>query len=386
MKTVVHYRAGTYLPTTENWIYGQIRGLKRYRPIVYCHGKQNLGTYPVSTVRALGSKPGLRHPWTFFNMALNKVIKFNPLFAFFLIKDRPDIVHAHFGKSGYYFLNHKKIFKFPLVTTFYGHDLSSLPNRKPEWKRRYKRLFLKGDCFLVEGSHMKKCLVELGCPENKVFVQHLGIDLDSVRFVERNPGEDGEIRVLMSASFRHKKGIPIGIEAFSRVALNHPDLNMRLTIVGDSAGNPGEEEEKRKILSRIEEYGLSGRVNLLGYQPHSLYLKELYEHHIFLSPSITAPDGDTEGGVPVTILEASASGMPVLSTLHCDIPEAVIDKESGCLVRERDVDALSERLFHLASNPGIWRNMGLNGRRHIESDYDVKKQIRKLEDIYSMFG
>ena len=120
----------------------------------------------------------------------------------------------------------------------------------------------------------------------------------------------------------------------------------------------------------------------MGYQPFSVFIKELYKHHIFLSPSIQALNGDTEGGVPVSIIEASASGMPILSTTHCDIPEVVINGKSGYLVPETDTNILAEKLEFLISHPHIWPKMGQVGREHIEKNYDVVTQVQKLEEIY----
>ena len=310
------------------------------------------------------------------------MFKFYPYFAFSVIKDKPDLTHAHFGPSGYGFLKLKKIFNIPLVTTFYGYDLSLLPSQHPKWKMKYKKLFREGEIFLVEGNHMKKCLIELGCPEEKIIVQHLGIDLDLIKLVPRKLGEEKEIKILISSSFREKKGIPYAIEAFGRVKQAHPDLKLNLTIIGDSGGSPAEEAEREKIFGVIQKYNLKDCVNMLGYQPYPVFLRELYRHHIFLHPSVHASDGDTEGGAPVSIIEASASGMPILSTTHCDIPEVVIGGESGYLVPERDTDALAEKLEFLVLNSDLWGNMGLSGREHIEKNYDVKKQVQRLEEIY----
>lgn len=384
MKTVIHYKGGPYLPITETWIYGQIKNLRRYQPIVYCQGTENLDIFPTENIkiRLLDLKEGLRDPFTFFNKGWNKVFKFYPYFAFNLVKDKPKLVHAHFGYSGYSFLKRKKIFRLPLITTFYGFDLSMLPSQNPEWKTKYKELFQEGEIFLVEGNHMKRCLIELGCPEEKIIVQHLGIDLDQIKFVLRKVNEDEEIRILISASFTEKKGIPYAVEAFGRVRQAHPELNLKLTIIGDSRGIPEEEREKKKIFDTIQKYNLKYCVNMLGYQPYSVFLKELYSHHIFLHPSVHASDGDTEGGAPVSIIEASASGMPILSTTHCDIPEVVIDGKSGFLVPERDVDTLAESLDFLVFHHNIWEQMGLVGRQHIEEDYDIIKQVQRLEKIY----
>lgn len=383
MKTVVHYKAGPYLPITQTWLYGQIKNLRRYQPIVYAHKTENLDIFQTKNIRSIDLKEGLRDPWSFSNAAWNKVFKFYPYFAFCLIKDKPNLIHAHFGPSGYTFLTLKRIFRLPLITTFYGYDLSLLPTQYPKWKRKYKKLFREGDTFLTEGNHMKKCLIELGCPDEKIIVQHLGIDLKKIKFMPRKLlSEDEEIRILISASFREKKGIPYAVEAFGQVEQAHPDLKLKLTIIGDSRGSQAEEAEKKKIFNTIQKYNLNECVNMLGYQPYSVFLRELYRHHIFIHPSVHASNGDTEGGSPVSITEASASGMPILATTHCDIPEVVIAGKSGYLVPERDVDALEEGLEDLVSNPVMWAKMGLYGRLHIEKNYDVKSQVQRLERIY----
>ncbi|MFA7327936.1 MAG: glycosyltransferase, partial [Candidatus Ratteibacteria bacterium] len=360
MKTVIHYTAGTYLPITENWIYGQIKNLKRYQPVVYALQTENLDIYPTERIRSLELNPELRNLYTFFNKGWNKLFNFYPRFLFNLRQDKPALVHAHFGPSGYGFLPLKNLFKLPMVTTFYGYDLSLVPSQHPEWREKYKKLFKEGEVFLVEGNYMRKRLIELDCPEGKIIVQHLGTDLDKIRFVPRT-NEDAEVRILISASFKEKKGIPYAVKAFGQVKQSHPNLKLKLTIIGDSNGNPAGEEEKKKIFNVIHRYNLKECVNLLGYQPYPLFLRELYRHHIFLHPSIRAANGDTEGGVPISVIEASASGMPILSTTHCDIPEVVIDGQNGCLVPERDTDALAKKLEFLVLNPNLWQNMGLSG-------------------------
>jgi colanic acid/amylovoran biosynthesis glycosyltransferase len=242
------------------------------------------------------------------------------------------------------------------------------------------KLFEHGDRFLVEGTHMRDSLMALGCPDEKVGVQHLGVNLERIEFRTRQPDDDQAVCVLVAGSFREKKGIPYAIEAFGRV--REMNRNLQLTIIGDSAGAPREEREKRAILRIIEKYRLRDHVRWLGYQPYPVFMQELYRHHIFLSPSVTSTDGDTEGGVPVSIIEASASGMPILSTKHCDIPEVVLNGESGYLVQERDADALAEKLELLASNPCLWRSMGQKGREHMEREYNAKTQGERLEEIY----
>lgn len=381
MKKIVHYKAGPFLPVTENWIYRQIVNVDSYQPVVYCHGTANLDTFPVEKIKDFGEgRPS--NPYGFTNRVVNEVLGTNPFIKRALRADRPDLVHAHFGPSGYFMSRTRGFARSGLVTTFYGADLSRLPHQKARWRRRYRRLFIDGDLFLLEGPHMRKRLISLGCPESKARVHRLGIDLGAIKSAPRTVGTDGAVRVLVSGSFRQKKGIPYAIEALGLASGKRPDLKLSMTIIGDSSGASEEEAEKAKILAVIKKFGLEAAVDMRGYRPYSYFIDELYRHHLFLSPSVTADDGDTEGGAPVSIIEASASGMPVVSTTHCDIPGVVLDGVTGFLVAERDGAALAEKLVELAGDPSSWASMGQSARRHIERDFDAIKQGRALTAIY----
>lgn len=382
MKTVAHYKWGAYLPITEPWIYNQISNLKSYRPIVYCLNKENLDIYPTEVVRSLELNPKIKNLTVSFHKGWGEVFNFCPFVYSFLRKDKPDLIHAHFGPSGYHFLGLKKIFKLPLITAFYGLDLNWLVVQRPRWRKRYKKLFREGEFFLAEGNYMKGRLIQLGCPCDKIIVQHHGVDLGRIKFEPRKPKSDGEIKILVFGRFTEKKGIPCAVEAFGLVRQVHPNLKLKLTIIGDSDGGLKGEREKEKILKAIKKYNLQECVRLSGLGPQCAFLEELLRHHVFMHPSIQAVDGDNEGGAPVSIIEASASGMPILSTKHCDIPEVVIDGESGYLVPERNIEALKEKLEFLVLNPALWEKIGAAGRRHIENNYNLEKQILRLEEIY----
>jgi len=220
----------------------------------------------------------------------------------------------------------------------------------------------------------------MGCSEEKIVVQHLGVNLEDIEFVPRETNGTGTINILVAGSFREKKGIPFALEAFGLMREKHK--NLRMVLIGDSSGIPREEAEKKKISEVIKRRGLNDSIKMLGFVPYSELMAEASRCHIFLSPSIQASDGDTEGGAPVTILEMSASGMPVLSTFHCDIPGTVLNGKSGFLVPEKDVGALAEKLDYLISNPKIWIEFGKSGRDHTARNYNSKIQAKKLEAIY----
>ena len=228
---------------------------------------------------------------------------------------------------------------------------------------------------------MKQQLVSLGCPAEKVFVQRLGIEADELSFQLRDPDLDGTVRILAAGTFTEKKGLVYALEAFAHVSQKH--RHIYLTIFGDARPNrPEEQAVKRELFDIVKRYHLTERVSFTGYQPHPVLVKAYYEHHLLISPSVHAQDGDNEGGSPVTITEAMATGMPVLSTWHCDIPEVVLDGVTGFLVPERDVEALTERLDFLVTHPEIWGPLGRAGRAHVETKFNARNQGQSLGKRY----
>jgi colanic acid/amylovoran biosynthesis glycosyltransferase len=227
---------------------------------------------------------------------------------------------------------------------------------------------------------MARCIAALGVDAAKIQVFRLGVDLELIPFVARaNPVGRGKLRFLIAGSFREKKGIPYALEALGRFHQSFPDIE--ITVIGDSGGSVREEREKQKILHEVRQWGLSDKIQFLGYQPYEHLRRQFYDHHIFLSPSVTASDGDTEGGAPVTIIEAAASGMPVVSTTHCDIPYVLSEENQAFLAPERDAPALVRTLIELISRRD-WGPIVSANRRLVEQELDVRTQGRRLAEIY----
>jgi colanic acid/amylovoran biosynthesis glycosyltransferase len=242
---------------------------------------------------------------------------------------------------------------------------------------RYRDLFAEVDCILCEGPHMAGCITALGCPEDKVRVHHLGVRLDDIPYCPRNWQPGTPLRVLIAGTFREKKGIPLALAALGRVRREFP---IELTIIGDATSEPRSQAEKRRILSALDAEGLRPHTRLLGFRTHGELMQEAYDHQVFLSPSITARDGDTEGGAPVTILEMAASGMPVVSTRHCDIPQVL--PPGTPLADEGDVPGLVQRLYGLVENAGRWGRQLSATRDHVEQNFNAATQGKRLAEIY----
>jgi colanic acid/amylovoran biosynthesis glycosyltransferase len=376
MRKIAHYPE-TYLTLTQTWLYGQMALLTKFQPLVLCRNIENRNQFPLENIYSY--RESLPLPARcYYGMRYQRhcYLKF---YEDIIHSQAPVLLHAHFGNCGYEILPLSQKFSLPQITSFYGYDATRLVKTDPKWNERYKKLFSLGTAFIAEGNHMAETLHQLGCPRQKLKVLRLGVDLLKLPFRERSP-EKG-VRILAAGRFREKKGHTHAIEAFA--AASRDMRNITLTLVGGAAPlSMKEMREKREILATIRRLGVADRVALPGFLSYGDFIRELYNHHIFISPSILAADGDSEGGAPVSIIEASASGMPILSTRHCDIPEVVLDGKTGYLAPEGDIDALTERLIFLLKSPEIWKNMGLLGHEHIAEHYDLRKQVPKLEQLY----
>ncbi len=373
---VIHY-SSSWGAMTQNWIYNQVTGLSGISTKFYAIDRKNQHSFPFDNLRCI--RDDLNYFPQFFNRAWNKLFGWCPQFLLWFLKDRPNLIHAHFGPCGWNVLPFAKWLNIPLITSFYGADAYQFPQKQPCWHNRYKKLFKQGRLFLVEGPAMRKKLIELGCPQEKIIIHHIGIKLDRYEFRPRNA--NGEIRLLVCGRFVEKKGIPYAIEALKRVR-SKTRVEVTLTIVGDSDNKGTLTDEKRKILNSIEKHQVADAVTITGYIPHNELLRIAYDHHILVAPSIHASDGDAEGGFPVILTEMSATGMPTVAFNHCDIPQIIQNGKSGFLVPEKDVDALVERLIYIIEHPEICEKMGHSGRAHVEKNFDIDKLNDRLVQIY----
>ena len=162
------------------------------------------------------------------------------------------------------------------------------------------------------------------------------------------------------------------MRAFARIAVKHPDVTLLQV---------GQGSLTAKLQTLTKQLGIERRVRFLGAQPHEQVLQLMQQAEIFALPSQVAESGECEG-LPIVILEASACGIPVVSTYHSGIPEAMIDGETGFLVSEKDDRSLADRLDMLLSDRTLGKKMGQQGRDLIDEKFNIRKQTAKLETIY----
>lgn len=377
---VVHY-VTTWLPQTTTWLYNQVMSLPaEVENLVVCNRTSNLDQFPTTNMRSLESFAR----WRQYVERLKRKLKLAPPFGLHLPlleevirKERPDILHTHFGHMGWVNSWIAKKYGLKHVVSFYGADVNAVPHRDPAWLPRYKEMGSAVDQVLCEGPFMAGSIARLGIPPQKIKIQRLGVDLAGIRFEPRQYIKGEGLRFLITASFREKKGIPVALEALKR--FRRVNEQFEVTIIGD-ASLEQEKIEKEKIIQTIEQTCLGSKIRMLGFQPHKTVLQESYRHHIFLSPSLTALDGDCEGGAPVSIIEMAASGMPVVSTKHCDIPYVLSEANAPYLAEERDAEGLCNTIVRLLSCN--WKDLVHANRSYIEQEFDLKRQGERLHQIY----
>ena len=369
-KTVTHFTCSSFFGNSETFIYTTIKGIEKYQ--VQCLAKQyihdDLFPFPDALKKKYRPTYFKYVPWRYQQSAEDFILRK------YMKNVMPTVIHAHFGTSGYRVVKVAREYSIPLVTQFYGYDMSA-QIKLDDWADRYKFLFQQGDAFIVEGAFMKEKLIEAGAKRNSVSVIPIPVCTDKIEFLPRFPVKNRQVTILFCGRFVEKKGLLDALRAVKK--LNDNGIkSIDFQIVGDGRMRP-------KIEKFISDHEMEAYVHLRGFLNYAEYLQIFRAADIFLAPSVTGPDGNTEGGAPTVILEAQAAGLPIVATSHADIPNIVArDPESALLSPEGDWVALSENLKQLIQNQDCWLKMGEAGRQFVQDNHDVSMVIPKVEDLY----
>lgn len=281
---------------------------------------------------------------------------------------RADVIIAHFGHCGVIanYLRELKIISGKLVTVFHGYDLSA-KELLDKYSNDYKKLFLSGDCFLPISNLWKNKLIQMGCPENLTSVIRMGIKTNDFVFQERVIDMDC-IKIISVCRLTEKKGLEYAIKACKLLKEKGYKFTYKIIGYGELADH---------LSNLIKGLQLTDCVELTGFHPQSIVRKILSESNIFLLPSVTANNGDMEG-IPVAIMEAMASGLPVITTYHSGIPELVEDSHSGWLCPERDANAIVNALIAAIENPNLYSSVAVNARSKVYECFNEHKEFNKM--------
>lgn len=285
-----------------------------------------------------------------------------------LKKGNFDIVFAQYGTVGTLLTGICKQLQIPLVVHFHGHD-AVRHSVITENALGYRAMFSYAAAILSVSHVMTAKLMELGCPADKIIYNPYG---PHPSFLSSIPTYSKK-QIIAVGRFVEKKAPELLIKAFSDVLKFHPDAV--LIFAGDGP-----------LLNRckqlVHDLDITNQVIFPGIIHADEIRKYLSESQIFAQHSITASDGDMEG-TPVSILEASAAGLPVVSTLHAGIPDVIRNGETGYLVDEKDIVTMAKRMIELLSDTALISKMGAAGKLFISRNFSSQRYLQTLEDTLS---
>ena len=285
----------------------------------------------------------------------------------FLKSKNFDAVLCQFGPQGAQIVDACHRAGVPLVVHFHGYD-AFVHRTIVKYSGAYRNMFEKAAYIIAVSEDMRRQLIGLGAPANKVILRPYGVD--TTMFTDAQPATNGKI-LLFVGRFTAKKDPVSLLKAFHHAQNAVPDA--RLIMIGRG-------ELYQLVLKTIDELNLQDSVEILGWQKPEEIARRMQQARAYVQHSIFAPNGDSEGS-PVSIIEAAGSGLPIISTRHAGIKESVIEDVTGYLVDEGDWQNMGEYMKKLLHDAELAGKMGKAGRRHILEHYDIRQQMEKLQEI-----
>jgi colanic acid/amylovoran biosynthesis glycosyltransferase len=288
---------------------------------------------------------------------------------------RPSLIHAHFGIEGVSALGLATQLEIPLVTTFHGFDATLKTHAmlgSPAWFRYpllRRKLAREGNLFLCASSFIRQKLLETGFPESRTHTHYIGVDCQTIR--PRADFEETPL-ILHVARLVEVKGTRYLLRAFATVARKYD--RVQLLIIGDGP-------LRRQLRALTASLGMRDRVEFLGAVPHVAVLSWMRKAAMLVLPGIRTATGREEG-LGMVLLEAAATGLPIVGSRVGGIPECMLEGKTGFLVPERDEDALARRMAELLEDPVRRHRMGAAGRALVEDRFDIDRQTAVLENFY----
>ncbi len=365
----------TFLRPEMLHLYRQITALRAFRPVVLCQKREQAEAFPFAEVRVLPKprthalrrlwqKQILKRPITIYRSEARRILAG-------LRQERAEVLHVYFGHIGVHLLPLLEICPLPVIVSFHGAD-AGVDLEQAAHLTPTRRMMAQATLLLVRSESLAARLVALGADRAKIRLHRTGIPLAEIPFVQRTAPTDGVWRGVQACRLIAKKGLATALRAFAEFSRTYPQATFTIA---------GEGPQRAELEALATALGMAGRVRLTGFLAQAELRALFAESHFFLHPSELGTDGDQEG-VPNAMLEAMASGLPVVATRHGGIPEAVEHGVSGLLTAEHDPAALAESLLALAADPARYAQMGAAAAARVAAEFDLEVQARALEAIY----
>lgn len=275
-----------------------------------------------------------------------------------------DLVLAEFGTAGIRVMEACERENLPLMVYFRGHDASK-HELIEQHRDSYQQLFRQAAALVAVSQPIRQRLIAWGADPQRTYYSPSGVDCSlfaPASFDNASP------TFLFVGRFVEKKAPHLTLLAFAKALQTCPEIRLRM--IGD-----GPLEGPCRDLA--QGLGIGDAVTFMGSQPHAVVVKEMRRAWAYVQHSLTAKSGDSEG-MPIAILEAGACGLPVISTRHAGIPDAVLHEKTGLLVEERDVDGMAEYIKLLANDRKQAQILGRAARERITTYFTMERSIDRL--------
>ncbi len=262
---------------------------------------------------------------------------------------------------------------FDITYSFTGHA-NDIFCPKPDQRVTLSDLVSEAS-FVVTVSDFSANWLRRDFPEaaGKVYRVYNGLDLSAFRPATRVVKP---VRLLSIGRLIEKKGFAFLVEACHR--LHSSGIDFVCEIVGEGP-------ERGRLEELIQAYQLSDRVRLTGSMPQTEIADLLARSSIFVFPAIHDRSGDSDN-LPTVLIEAMASGLPVIATEIAGIPEIVKNNENGILVQEKDTAQLANAMRVLASNQHLLEQYGSMSRRIAAEKFALSNTVGELKSLFSRFN
>lgn len=377
MKKVIVFRKDL-LPSSETFIKEQARFLRHWKPVLVGYDRVknglDLGGLEVKIIAGVATNTIGRYALRLRQML---GLAHRPTVETLRTIDA-HLVHVHFGTDATDIWPSVKAVGLPMVVTLHGYDI----NIHRQWwesghggvhRRLYPRRLLKmaqepAVHFIAVSHAVKFRAIEYGIPESKITVCYIGVDTE--RFKPGGVPLDQRCkRILFVGRMVEKKAPLLLIRAFSEVRKHVPDAE--LAMIGDGPLL----KEARQLAQDLDV-----TVEFFGAQDTDVVLEQLNQARVFCLPSVTAGNGDAEG-FGLVILEAQASGVPVVTSAVGGAAEGILDGVTGHVFNERDTYSMSEALAAYLIDGGL-AVTSIASNQYVKSHFDLRICSLKLEELY----
>lgn len=383
---VAHFRQ-EFSTSSETFIYDYVTEMQRQSvdTHVVTLRRVNEESRPFPNVTVV-DRPSRWHPRRLWNRALVPFGQGMPFsaewpqvcdrLASVLREIQPDVIHAHFGPAGVIMAPVADRLEIPMALTLYGYDVSRLA-RESFWRNKYPSAFSRASLLVGISNHICSRIEALGGSSEKISCWHLGIDLSQFEYRPADESFDGRTVQCLHVGRLVEKKSPIDLVEAFRYAIDatDDDVQLELKIAGDGP-------LRAELEQKVRDLGIEKQVSILGAVPHSQVSKLMGEANLYTQHCKTASDGDQEGQ-GVSFVEASASGLPIVSTRHNGLTDVILDGKTGYLVEEEDAEGMGEKIAYLAESPDEWRRLGKAGRVHMEESFNLQDQVSSMKEMLS---